>query len=272
MTESVTPMKEPKRSWHEPAQQLPKARLFALIVAAGVGARAGGTLPKQYQTVMGRSLLAHSATTLLAVANVRVFVAVAPGDPLAPAHSCGAKVLECGGSTRAQTVANGLRALLGQGARLHDWCLVHDAARCLVLPEQVQNLIDACAGDDIGEAALVNLGDQVGGLLAQPVADTLKAARDGRSVDTLDRSDKWLAQTPQMFRIGVLIDALALAGDAVTDEASAIEALGLKPLLIKGGAHNFKITHPEDFALAHAVLAARSPAEVGSSTSRTPTP
>jgi len=97
----------------------------------------------------------------------------------------------------------------------------------------------------------------VGGLLAHPLADTLKREEGGRVAETLDREHKWLAQTPQMFRIGLLMQALERSGNHVTDEASAVEALGRRPLLVRGGALNFKITFPEDFALAEAVLKAR---------------
>jgi 2-C-methyl-D-erythritol 4-phosphate cytidylyltransferase len=135
-----------------------------------------------------------------------------------------------------------LNWLIEQGAAAHDWVLVHDAARCLVLADQINGLIDAC------------LPDEVGGLLALPLPDTLKQEAHGRVATTLPRGDKWLAQTPQMFRIGSLIDALQLAGDAVTDESSAIEAMGLSPKLVAGSAQNFKVTYPADFNLAEAVL------------------
>jgi 2-C-methyl-D-erythritol 4-phosphate cytidylyltransferase len=121
--------------------------------------------------------------------------------------------------------------------------LVHDAARCLLRTEWVDRLIDAC------------LDDEVGGLLALPLVDTLKQAEGGRSAATLDRADKWAAQTPQMFRIGMLCDALACSGAGATDEASAIEALGLRPLLVPGELENFKLTWPSDFALAARLLA-----------------
>jgi 2-C-methyl-D-erythritol 4-phosphate cytidylyltransferase len=123
---------------------------------------------------------------------------------------------------------------------------VHDAARCLITPALIDSLIDACEGDDVG------------GLLAQPLADTLKIGNGGRVAETLSRDDKWLAQTPQMFRIGRLLEALEQAGDEVTDEASAMEAVGQRPLLVAGGAQNFKVTYPDDFALAEAVLKGRS--------------
>jgi 2-C-methyl-D-erythritol 4-phosphate cytidylyltransferase len=155
-------------------------------------------------------------------------------------------VARCGGATRAESVANGLAALREHGAQPQDWVLVHDAARCLVRPEWIDRLIDACADDEVG------------GLLALPLADTLKAqGRDTRVASTVDRSGKWAAQTPQMFRIGLLAPALAHAGAGVTDESSAIEALGHEPLLVRGEWENFKLTWPGDFALAERLLATR---------------
>ena len=154
-------------------------------------------------------------------------------------------VAACGGATRAQSVRNGLQALLGRGVAPSDWVLVHDAARCLLTTAMLDQLIDACRDDPVG------------GLLALRLPDTLKASRDGRVVATVERSDKWLAQTPQMFRLGPLVQALQLTGDAVTDESSAMEAMGLQPLLVDGSAQNFKVTYPQDFALAEAVLRTR---------------
>jgi 2-C-methyl-D-erythritol 4-phosphate cytidylyltransferase len=149
------------------------------------------------------------------------------------------------GATRAQSVANGLRELRRVGAVDNDWVLVHDAARCLITPDLINRLIDAC------------VSDEVGGLLAHPLPDTLKVEAEGRAVQTIERAHKWLAQTPQMFRLGVLRHALEGAGDTATDEASAVEKLGLKPLLVEAGAHNFKVTYPDDFAMAEAVLKSR---------------
>jgi 2-C-methyl-D-erythritol 4-phosphate cytidylyltransferase len=158
----------------------------------------------------------------------------------------GEHLFRAGGATRAETVRNGLHALRQLGALPQDWVLVHDAARCLVTPAQIEALIAACEHD------------AVGGLLAHRLADTLKAASpEGRVASTVTREGKWLAQTPQMFRIGMLQEALERAGDAVTDEASAIEALGLAPLLVAGSAQNFKVTFADDFALADAVLRGR---------------
>ena len=154
-------------------------------------------------------------------------------------------IAKCGGNTRAASVLNGLFALLERGASPTDWVLVHDAARCLITPQQIEMLIDACAQD------------AVGGLLALKLPDTLKREQGGRVQTTVDRHDKWLAQTPQMFRIGMLQHALQQAGDSVTDESSALEFMGHSPLLVEGSAQNFKVTYPQDFALAEAVLSAR---------------
>lgn len=154
-----------------------------------------------------------------------------------------------GGATRALSVCNGLKELLKQSAKADDWVLVHDAARCLVTPAQINGLIEVCRND------------AVGGLLALPLPDTLKSSSEGRVAATIARADKWLAQTPQMFRIGSLLTALEAAGDAVTDESSAMEAQGLKPLLVNGNAQNFKVTYPEDFALAEAILQSRMKAQ-----------
>lgn len=197
-------------------------------------------------------MVLHTLAAFAAVPRLHgVLVVVSAGDPFfenQQAH-LGATVFvaACGGSTRAQSVFNGLNALLAHGADAHDWVLVHDAARCLVTPEQVGCLIDACESDPVG------------GLLALPLPDTLKRAVDGRVAQTVERSDKWLAQTPQMFRLGALRSALLAAGDAVTDEASAMELAGHAPLLVAGSAQNFKVTYPQDFALAEAVLRSRKP-------------
>ena len=226
-------------------------RCFALLPCAGSGARAGGVVPKQYQPVAGVPMVRHTLAAFLAVARIaRVLVVVAPGDDTLQAPDAAYSIAACGGATRAQSVFNGLAALRDQGAGADDWVLVHDAARCLVTPALIDALIDAC------------LPDAVGGLLALPLADTLKSATGTRAVATLERADKWLAQTPQMFRVGALLEALvahAAQGFAgITDEASAVEAAGQRPLLVRGSAQNFKVTYPEDFALAEAILRSRS--------------
>ncbi len=208
-------------------------------------------MAKQYVEVAGRPLVAHTLAALVVVTRFsRILVVVAPEDrqydalpglPDDPRIS----VARCGGSTRAATVAGGLAKLAGLGATANDWVLVHDAARCLVRAEWIDALVDACRGDGIG------------GLLALPVADTLKRAEGDRAVATLARDDVWQAQTPQMFRFGVLADALARSPEA-TDEASAIEAIGLRPKLVPGSVENIKVTHPGDFAIAEALLLQRA--------------
>ncbi len=227
-------------------------RCHALLPCAGTGTRAGTGQPKQYQPIAGRAMVLHTLAALGAVARLdRCLVVVAPGDAFWAAPPAGVTLARCGGATRAESVFNGLAALQAQGAGAGDWVLVHDAARCLVLPAQVDALIDAC------------WNDPVGGLLALPLPDTLKAeAGDGRVSATVARAGKWLAQTPQMFRLGTLHAALAArAADGfagVTDEASAMELAGHRPLLVRGSAHNFKVTYPEDFALAEALVRSRS--------------
>jgi 2-C-methyl-D-erythritol 4-phosphate cytidylyltransferase len=227
-----------------------RPRLYALVPCAGVGERAGSGGPKQYAPLGGKSLLAHTLQALAGVTRLHAtLVVLAPDDDGFAPHLAGsdATVAHCGGATRADTVRNGLDELLERGARAIDWVLVHDAARCLVRPAWIDALIDAC------------LVDPVGGLLALPVADTLKAERDGRVASTIDRHATWQAQTPQMFRIGMLRDALAHAGAHVTDEASAIEALGHAPKLVACSIENFKITWPADFDLAARLLRTRTP-------------
>jgi 2-C-methyl-D-erythritol 4-phosphate cytidylyltransferase len=229
-------------------------RLYALIPCGGVGSRAtsekGEVLPKQYRAIAGQPMVTHTLAAFAAVSRLaRIAVVIAPEDDLFAQHvklpSASFFVAPRAGNTRAITVFEGINALLQQGARLRDWVLVHDAARCLITPAQINAVIDGC------------MDDEVGGLMALRLPDTLKQESAGRVSDTIYRADKWLAQTPQMFRIGPLRDALQMVGNDVTDESSAMEAIGLSPKLILGSAQNFKVTYPEDFELAQAVLLAR---------------
>ena len=193
--------------------------------------------------MLGTPLVLHTLAAFSEVADIhRTFVVVAPGDDVLANNALAFTVLPCGGDTRAQSVLNGLLALSQFGAHDNDWVLVHDAARCLITPSQVQRLIEDCRADPVG------------GLLAIPLPDTLKQSALGRVSHTLERADKWLAQTPQMFRLGLLRQALQAFGQVATDESSAIEAQGHAPLLVQGSAQNFKVTYPEDFALAEAIL------------------
>jgi 2-C-methyl-D-erythritol 4-phosphate cytidylyltransferase len=210
----------------------------------------GGDCPKQYLSIAGKPLILHALKALTRVSAIeRVFVVLAPDDTLWDSFDWGEfavrlTVLRCGGATRAESVTNGLRAMRGSVAA-GDWVLVHDAARCCLTPAHVEKLIA-----EIGD-------DPVGGLLAVPVADTLKRAQEGqRSATTVPREGLWQAQTPQMFRHGMLLEALE-SSPVVTDEASAIEALGFQPKLVAADATNLKVTYPLDLQLAGWILANR---------------
>jgi 2-C-methyl-D-erythritol 4-phosphate cytidylyltransferase len=234
------------------------AKLWALIPCGGSGSRAQSEIPKQYRVVAGKPMVMHTLAAFAAVQRLAgVMVVVAKEDDQLPKilKSTHFLIAAQAGNTRASTVFNGLNSLLEHGATTSEWVLVHDAARCLITPEQINALIDACKDD------------AVGGLLALPLPDTLKSEQSGRVAETLGRSDKWLAQTPQMFRIGALLDALSAAGDLsdaanalITDESSAMERQGYSPKLVRGSSQNFKVTYPEDFALAEAVLQNRKSA------------
>ena len=232
-----------------------KSRFFALIPCAGSGSRAGTARPKQYELIAGKAMVWHTLQAFRQVASLSgVCMVTSPFDTdfvqACPDFDQATDLqLSVGGATRALSVRNGLKAVLERNAKTQDWVLVHDAARCLVTPEQITGLIEACQNDPVG------------GLLALPLADTLKSSAEGRVAHTVTRADKWLAQTPQMFRIGPLLAALVAVGDAVTDESSAMEAQGFKPLLVTGSAQNFKVTYPGDFVLAEAVMKSRMKAE-----------
>lgn len=237
----------------DPSKYESEPRLWALVPCAGTGSRAGTTLPKQFQPVAGQPMVWHTLAAFRDVVRLaRLVLIVAEDDHWAaslmnanPVVLQHVAVARCGGATRAASVRNGLKALFAQGGAAHDWVLVHDAARCLVTTDQINELIDAC------------WHDETGGLLALPLPDTLKSEVNGRVDSTVERNGKWLAQTPQMFRLGPLLHALQEVGVSVTDESSAMEAAGLHPRLIKASAQNFKVTYPEDFALAEAVILSR---------------
>lgn len=218
---------------------------YALVPAAGFGARMGNELPKQYMTLAGRPMIYHALATLCANPEITtVFVVLAPddvqwrsydwskfGDKLQP--------LFCGGQTRAESVLNGL---LASELEPDDWVLVHDAARPCLSAQQLALLLEEVRHDEVG------------GLLAVPVADTLKRADARQRVEyTESRAGLWQAQTPQMFRTGLLVRALENA-PVVTDEASAVEALGLFPRLVSSDSSNFKVTYPQDLQMAELLL------------------
>jgi 2-C-methyl-D-erythritol 4-phosphate cytidylyltransferase len=220
-------------------------------------------MPKQYQPINGQPMVIHTLRALSKVTKLSLgVVVVSPGDQtmhqiLASTPIPSFQVHPVGGLTRAQSVLAGLEVLQSLGGSEQDWVLVHDAARCLIQAAWIDKLIDACEAHSVG------------GILAWPVSDTLKLSQKGEIQATLDRSDKWLAQTPQMFRLGTLMQALRQAGvkthqnprvevqpEWLTDEASAVEALGQKPLLVAASAMNMKVTYPEDFVLASYLLKA----------------
>ena len=223
-------------------------RIWFVIAAAGRATRFGGPVPKPYLRIAGRTLLEHGLRTLGSVKGIAGGVAVlALGDrrfERLPGAVRRRVVAVAGGMTRAASVRNGLQALIT--AHADDWVLVHDAARPCVRRLDVEALIATCRRDPVG------------GLLAVPVADTVKQADDGgRSRRTLPRENLWRAQTPQMFRFGRLLEALTKALDEGLDpgdEAAAIEMLGLAPLLVEGSPLNVKVTRPADLAFAEAVL------------------
>ncbi len=236
-------------------------RFFALIPCAGVGARAGSALPKQYRMIAGHALLHYTLSAFDACLELsQTLLVIAPQDTHFDARRFSGLrfiVRRCGGATRQASVLNGLEALIEQGATEQDWVLVHDAARPGITPTLIRTLLEAMRDEPVG------------GILALPLADTLKRAQPSlalsdtdalnspRIISTEPRDDLWLAQTPQMFRLGLLRTALQRAQHAaqeVSDEASALEYLGYKPRLVMGSLRNFKVTYPNDFETLEAML------------------
>ena len=235
------------------------SRFFAVVPAAGVGARLGAAIPKQYLAIGDRSVLAWSLAPLLAAPWIHgVLVVVAPGDerateacePLCAAHGDRLRIRAVGGASRRDSVLAGLDALAVDAAERpidSDWVLVHDAAR----PGLTGASLDRMR-EELGD-------DPVGGILALPVADTVKQADpEGRVINTVPREGLWLAQTPQMFRFGVLREALR-RHPGVTDEAAAIEACGMPVRLVEGERRNFKVTTAADLALMVELLRTTRP-------------
>jgi len=238
--------------------------IVALIPAAGRGARAANPgsratagQPKQYLALAGKPMLWHAVRAVSHPPVESVFVVLPAGDQAFArldwsAFAGRVAPLYCGGETRRDSVYNGLVAMMG-ALNADDWVLVHDAARPCLPENDLQVLIKEVFTDEIG------------GILALPVSDTVKkAAKDEAGVQrigaTEDRAQLWQAQTPQMFRAGLLLRALREAKGTVTDEAAAVEQLGLRPRLVAGNRENLKVTWPEDFAIAEAILARREAA------------
>ena len=228
-------------------------KFYALIPAGGSGSRMGGAIEKQYMILNAVPMIAHAMMVLAREPRIeKLFVALSPTDKRWNNYEWQGwderiEVLRCGGRTRAETVLNALDAMAAVCAP-DDWVLVHDAARPCLADEMLDKLLD-----ELGD-------DPVGGLLAVPVADTLKRANtddvvDARVAATVPRAGLWQAQTPQMFRHGTLVEALRAAGADVTDEASAIEQIGLEPRLVESDRRNLKVTYPQDMELAELIQA-----------------
>ncbi len=218
--------------------------LTAIVLAAGSGSRMKSSAPKQYTLIEGKTVLQHSLDTLLAEPRIqRIIVVVAPSDIVGQKLRFDderIQVARVGGFTRAMSVKNGLSYATFTS---NEWVLVHDSARPCLLTSDVTKLIDECMSRDRG------------GILAVPVNDTLKKENGDRIITrTVSRESMWAAQTPQMFRAFDLLEALDKAGDAVTDEASAMELAGQKPILVEGTQTNLKITHQMDLWMAKAIM------------------
>jgi 2-C-methyl-D-erythritol 4-phosphate cytidylyltransferase len=229
--------------------------MFALIPAAGSGTRLSGEAPKQYLPLDGRPMLWHAVRAVCVPQVESVFVVLAPEDSAFETHDWSAFVgkvqpLYCGGETRRDSVYNGLVAVMAV-VEADDWILVHDAARPCLPRKDLDTLVRETQYDEVG------------GILALPIAETVKKAGKDESgaqrvAATEDRSLLWLAQTPQMFRAGLLLQALKRARGTITDEAAAVEQMGLKPRLIAGSRENLKVTWPEDIAIAESILKGRA--------------
>jgi 2-C-methyl-D-erythritol 4-phosphate cytidylyltransferase len=227
---------------------------FALIPAAGSGTRMASAPPKQYAPLLGRPMLWHVLKGLAHPGIDTAFVVLAPEDREFARHDWSAtgvraEPLYCGGTSRRDSVYNGVIAA-SSAVDADDWILVHDAARPCLPRADLEALMRECEAEEVGA------------ILALPVAETVKrAAKDEagalRIAATEDRALLWLAQTPQMFRAGLLGQALRSARGAVTDEAAAVEQLGLRPRLVAGSRENLKVTWPGDLAIAEAILRAR---------------
>ncbi|WP_111643055.1 2-C-methyl-D-erythritol 4-phosphate cytidylyltransferase [Marinimicrobium alkaliphilum] len=227
---------------------LDPAKTWVLVPAAGVGVRMGANRPKQYLPLCDHTLLEQTLTRLLAASDIRALLLMLSAEDdywhqLPLSHDSRIQTL-IGGSERADSVLNGLRALEPY-AGADDWVLVHDAARPCITPAQIEAL----------RTAVVE--HPVGGILGVPVSDTVKRVSAGEILATEDRRPLWRAQTPQIFRYRLLRDCLATAleqGLAITDEASAVEAFGHRPLMVEGREDNLKVTRPEDLPLAALIL------------------
>lgn len=228
--------------------------LWAIVPAAGNGRRLGGATPKQYLDIDGQPVLLHTLERLTSLPGLdSVVLVLGPDDTQWPAiaadrpEATAALTLCTGGAERRDSVINGLESLSARASD-DDWVLVHDAARPCVRVTDMLRLLQAVEHHPAG------------GILAVPVADTLKRSNAANAVaGTVERSGLWAAQTPQLFRYGPLREALSAAAGAqpFTDEASAMESAGHEPLLVRGSQDNIKITWPGDLPMAALILKAQ---------------
>lgn len=227
------------------------SRYFALIPAAGVGQRMGVATPKQYLQLADKLILQHVMDVFsVCPAIEHVYVVLSPHDGLIDEYVATRKIqlhenvtfLRCGGQTRRDSVLNGLKSV-SSVISTKDWVMIHDAARPGITPDLIQSLMDTVRDHPVG------------GLLALPIVDTVKRSENSL-VKTVPREGLWAAQTPQMFRYDVLMEALR-QNPEVTDESGAIEAMGLSPKLVEGHLCNIKITRPADMALVEMFLKAK---------------
>lgn len=228
-------------------------KTWIVVPAAGVGRRFGGEMPKQYQPLLGKPVIEHTLGRLLQLSEVQVVVAVSPDDSQwqqLPVFQNDRIQMVQGGHERADSVRLALESLQGR-AGIDDWVLVHDVARPCVRVQDIQYLMAALGSH------------RVGGILATPLSDTVKRVAHQSDSDTADivvtedRSQLWAAQTPQMFRYGLLLEGLIQAvqqGCQPTDESAAIEHLGYTPCVVEGSRDNIKITRLEDMAIAEAIM------------------
>ena len=225
-------------------------RLWAVVPAAGSGRRFGGTTPKQYLKLHHQPIMVHSINRLFALPLSGCVIAISPDDQLAQTlnyQNPSQLYFVVGGAERMDSVLAGLDFLSDRAAS-DDWVLVHDVARPCIAVDSLNKLHETL------------LGDAVGGILAIPVRDTLKKAQDNQILETVSRDHLWQAQTPQMFRFGLLHDALIAAKKQnlqVTDEASAVEFAGFTVKIVEGRMDNIKVTYADDLALASVILQAQ---------------
>lgn len=228
--------------------------IFAIVPAAGIGSRMGADKPKQYLQLAGRSVIEHTLSKLLQVAEIKkIIVCLAPDDEIFKTLPCASEkriILVEGGATRSESVNNGLNCLKAEG-HIDAWALVHDAARPCVNSSRIKALIEQCTAQNAG------------GILAVPMANTLHRvnSEEQGKTETVSRENIWAAHTPQLFRVGELSDGLSFAAAKnieVTDEASAIEAAGGKVLMVEDETTNIKVTRPEDLVIASLILNAQA--------------